>query len=43
MAADLMAVRRGDKEWGDLGFGAVVGAAFFLWISWLMSQADSLI
>lgn len=43
VAADLMAVRKGDKEWGDVGFGAVIGAAFFLWISWLMSRADTLI
>lgn len=43
VAADLLAVRKGDKEWGDVGFGAVIGAAFFLWISWLMSQATSLI
>ena len=43
VAADLMAVRKGDKEWGDMGFGAVIGAAFFLWISWLMSQATGLI
>lgn len=43
VAADLMAVRKGDKEWGDMGFGAVIGAAFFLWISWLMSKATAII
>lgn len=38
IAADLAAVRRGDKEWGDLGLMAVIGAAAFMWVSYLLGQ-----
>lgn len=38
IVVDLAAVRKGDKEWGDLGLMAVIGAAAFLWVTYLLGQ-----
>lgn len=41
-AADLNAVRKGDKEWGDVGLVNVVGAAVFMWITFLLSKTTGI-
>jgi integrating conjugative element membrane protein (TIGR03745 family) len=41
--ADLNQVRQGRKEWGELGLGAVAGAAIFLFVSYLLGEAAGVI
>ncbi|WP_052808394.1 TIGR03745 family integrating conjugative element membrane protein [Methyloterricola oryzae] len=43
LLADLNQVRQGRKEWGELGLSGVVGAAIFLFISYLLGQAANVI
>jgi integrating conjugative element membrane protein (TIGR03745 family) len=40
--ADLNAARKGDKEWGDVGLTNVIGAAVFLWVSYLLSKVTGI-
>jgi integrating conjugative element membrane protein (TIGR03745 family) len=40
--ADLNAARKGDKEWGDVGLTNVIGAAIFLWVSYLLSKVSGI-
>jgi integrating conjugative element membrane protein (TIGR03745 family) len=41
--ADLNQVRNGRKEWGEIGLSNVAGAAVFLFVSYLLSQAANVI
>lgn len=41
--SDLNEVRTGKKEWGAAGLGNVAGAAIFLWVSYMLTQAARVI
>ena len=41
--SDLNEVRTGKKEWGAAGLGNVAGAAIFLWVSYMLTQAAGVI
>jgi integrating conjugative element membrane protein (TIGR03745 family) len=39
--ADVNEARRGDKEWGDVGLSVTAAAAVFLWVSFLLTQGET--
>lgn len=39
--ADVNEARRGDKEWGDVGLSVSAAAAVFLWVSFLLTQGET--
>lgn len=39
--ADVNEARRGDKEWGDVGLSVSTAAAVFLWVSFLLTQGQT--
>jgi integrating conjugative element membrane protein (TIGR03745 family) len=41
--ADLNDVRKGDKEWHEIGFGTVVGALIFLVVTYILTQIDGVL